>query len=106
MASPNQAQYEKHCLQTGIVGPSILLGLDLDRILGIPEVFSSEIMHFSGANMAALFTDLWCGKMKNYAPDDRATWDWAVLVNNMWEEHGTAVAACWPYLSGSFDNPP
>jgi hypothetical protein len=106
MASPNQAQYEKRRLQTGIVGPSILLGLDLDRILGIPEVFSSEIMHFSGANMAALFTDLWCGTMKNYAPDDRATWDWAVLVNDTWEEHGSAVAACRPYLPGSFDNPP
>ncbi|KAG1794298.1 uncharacterized protein BJ212DRAFT_1292067 [Suillus subaureus] len=63
-------------------------------------------MHFSGANMAALFTDLWCGKMKNYAPDDRATWDWAVLVNDVWEEHGAAVAACRPYLPGSFDNPP
>jgi hypothetical protein len=48
-------------LETGIVGPSILLGLKLDHILGIPECFSSEIMHFSGANMASLDTDLWCG---------------------------------------------
>ncbi|KAG1788451.1 uncharacterized protein HD556DRAFT_1245179 [Suillus plorans] len=63
-------------------------------------------MHFSGANMAALFTDLWCGTMKNYAPDDRAMWDWAVLVDDMWEEHGSAVAVCWPYLPGSFYNPP
>ncbi|KAG1822720.1 uncharacterized protein BJ212DRAFT_1208683, partial [Suillus subaureus] len=61
MASCTQAQYERNHLDTGIVGPSILLGLELDHILGVPECFSSEIMYFSGTNMASLYTDLWQG---------------------------------------------
>ncbi|KAG2046769.1 hypothetical protein BDR06DRAFT_898584 [Suillus hirtellus] len=63
-------------------------------------------MHFSGANMAALFTDLWRGLMLCSPTDDALTWDWAVLVDDTWEAHGQAVAACQPYLPGSFDNPP
>ncbi|KAF9218999.1 hypothetical protein BS17DRAFT_673693, partial [Gyrodon lividus] len=63
MSAPDRAQYEKHCLETGIVGPSILLELQPEHILGIPECFSSEIMHFAGANMVSLFTDLWQGEI-------------------------------------------
>ncbi|KAG1727849.1 hypothetical protein EDD22DRAFT_789241, partial [Suillus occidentalis] len=85
MASPNQTQYERNRLTTGIVGPSILLGLDVDHILGIPKCFSSEIMHFSGANMASLFTDLWCGVADCHAVTDSvADWDWAVLIRDTW----------------------
>ncbi|KAI6143202.1 hypothetical protein BKA82DRAFT_158079, partial [Pisolithus tinctorius] len=39
---------------TGIVGPSIPLGLQPYLVLGIPKCFPSEMMHLSGANMAAL----------------------------------------------------
>ncbi|KAG2738243.1 hypothetical protein P692DRAFT_201858104 [Suillus brevipes Sb2] len=107
MASQNQAQYERNRLMTGIVGPSILLGLDVDHILGVPECFSSEIMHFSGANMASLFTDLWCGVADCHAVTDSvADWDWAVLVRDTWEAHGKAVAATHTHLPGSFDVPP
>jgi hypothetical protein len=106
MAANSRAQYETCRLNTGIVGPSILLGLETRHILGIPECFSSEIMHFSGANMASLFTDLWCGLLLCSPTDDNSTWDWAVLVDDTWKEHGRAVAACRPYLPGSFDNPP
>lgn len=106
MRSSRRSQYESNRLNTGIVGPSILLGLETRHILGIPECFSTEIMHFSGANMAALFTDLWRGLILCSPTDDDSTWDWAVLVDDTWEAHGRAVAACQPYLPGSFDNPP
>ncbi|KAF9220269.1 hypothetical protein BS17DRAFT_852819 [Gyrodon lividus] len=36
-STPNRAQYKKCCLESGIIGPSILLGLQLEHILGIPE---------------------------------------------------------------------
>jgi len=67
--SPTQHMYETQCLETGIVSPSILLGLQPELIQGIPEVFSSEMMHLSGVNMAALWLDLWCGKF-DCAPTD------------------------------------
>ena len=63
MSSQTKAQYEKRRLDTGIVSPSFLLGLQPRLILGIPECFSSEIMHFAGVNMASLFVDLWRGTM-------------------------------------------
>ncbi|KIK33172.1 hypothetical protein CY34DRAFT_27083 [Suillus luteus UH-Slu-Lm8-n1] len=91
MASPNQTQFEKQRLETGIVGPSILPGLQPQHVLGVPECFSSEIMHYSGANMASLYTVLWRGTI-----DCRDTW----------EEHGHAVTACKSYLLGSFDVAP
>ncbi|KAG2065831.1 hypothetical protein BDR04DRAFT_1130256 [Suillus decipiens] len=98
MVSQNQTQYKWNCLMTGIVGPSILLGLDVDHILGVPECFSSEIMHFSGANMASLFMDLWCGVADCHAVTDSvADWDWAFLK---------AVTATHTHLPGSFDVPP
>ena len=58
LSSPTQRVYEARHLETGIVGPSILLGLQPHLIQGIPEIFSSEMMHLSGANMAALWLDL------------------------------------------------
>ncbi|KAJ8588647.1 hypothetical protein M405DRAFT_792718 [Rhizopogon salebrosus TDB-379] len=106
MGSHNQAQYEHRRLVTGIVGPSLLLGLHPDHILGIPECFSSEIMHFAGANMAALFTDLWRGEMACGRTDNKADWPWFVLKGDTWEAHGAAVAALQPHLPGSFGRPP
>lgn len=77
MSSQTKAQYKKCCLDTGIVVPSFLLGLQPHLILGIPECFSSEIMHLSGANMASLFMYLWHGMMNCDEPTDNwNSWDW------------------------------
>lgn len=85
MAAPNQSQYEKRRLETGIVGPSFLLGLQPSRILGIPECFSSEIMHFAGANMASLFTDLWRGEIDCDRTKSETNWG---LQNSQLPPHG------------------
>jgi len=85
MSSQTKTQYKKHRLDTGIVAPSFLLDLQLHLILGIPKCFSSEIMHFSGANMASLFMDLWHGMMNcDELTDNQNSWDWRVLVNERW----------------------
>ena len=105
--SPTQRVYETRRLETGIVGPSILLGLQPELIQGIPEVFSSEMMHLSGANMAALWLDLWRGKFDCAPTDNQASWDWTIFKDVVtWEAHGRAVAACKMYLPGSFDVAP
>ena len=107
MGSLHKRQYDERRLQTGIVGPSILLGLQPEKILGIPECFSSEIMHYAGANMASLFVDLWHGKMDcDDRTDSKNDWVWRVLVAEKWDEHGRAVAACKRHLPGCFDVAP
>ncbi|KAF9555548.1 hypothetical protein CPC08DRAFT_753019 [Agrocybe pediades] len=57
-------------------------------------------------NIPDLILDLWRGKLDCDPDDDRKTWDWAVLVGEVWEDHGREVAAATPYLPGSFDRPP
>lgn len=107
LGSHTQRVYEARRLETGIVGPSILLGLQLHLIQGIPEVFSSEVMHLSGANMAALWLNLWRGKFDCASTDNQASWYWAILKDNAtWEAHGCAVMACKMYLPGSFNVAP
>ena len=102
-----QREYETRCLATGIVGPSILLGLQPHLILGIPECFSSEMMHLSGANMAVLWLNLWRASIECASTDNKSDWVWVVLKpQERWEVHGRAVAACKPYLPGSFDVAP
>jgi hypothetical protein len=101
------AQYNQQRLETGIVKPSILLGLLPNHMFGIPECFTPNIMHFEGPNMGSLFTDLWRGTMRCDATDNKDLWDWAVFRDkDIWAEHGAAVAACAQYLPGSFDRPP
>ncbi|KAL4080974.1 hypothetical protein J3A83DRAFT_4355858 [Scleroderma citrinum] len=73
LSSQTQCIYEKQCLETEI--PHL--------VQGIPEVFSLEMMHLSGANMAVLWLDLWCG-----------------TFDSTWEAHGCSfdVAPCDPSL--------
>ena len=108
LESRTRAEFESRRLQTGIVGPSIILGLQPGLILGIPECFSSKMMHLSGANMASLWHDIFRGSIEcSPQSDNRHTWHWAVLKDgNTWKTHGQLVADCKPYLPGSFDVAP
>jgi hypothetical protein len=93
-------------LQTGISKPSIFLGLNPLHRLGIPGCFGSDIMHLASLNIPDLLINLWRGTIDCDKNDDQSTWDWAVLQGSTWESHGREVAACTPYLPGSFDRPP
>lgn len=107
LKSPNEAQYKKRRLDTGIAKPTIFLGITSDRILGIPGCFGSDIMHLASFNLADLLVSLWRGQLlDNEGTDSIATWPWAVLRGATWEQHGKAVADATPYLPGSFDRPP
>jgi hypothetical protein len=106
MSSPNETQYKKRRLETGISKPSIFLGLHPDRRLGIPSCFGSDIMHLAALNLPDLLINLWRGTLDCDRRDDHSTWDWVKLVGKTWEEHGKQVAAATPYLPGSFDRPP
>jgi len=104
--SSSETQYKKRRLETGIVKPSIFLGLNPCHHLDIPGCFGSDIMHLAALNIPDLLINLWQGALDCDNNDDWRTWDWTVLTGSMWEDHGRDVAACTPYLPGSFDHPP
>ena len=106
MESPNERQYKKWRLETGICKPSIFLGLDPRHKVAIPLCFGSDIMHLESLNIPDLLISLWRGTFDCDKTDSRSTWPWAVLRGDVWEAHGRDVAAATPYLPGSFDRPP
>ncbi|EIW82015.1 hypothetical protein CONPUDRAFT_152905 [Coniophora puteana RWD-64-598 SS2] len=102
MGSHTLASFAQNRLETGIVGPSLLLGLQPDKILGIPENFTSELMHYTGANMPSLWVNLWCGsKTLVHTTDDVNTWGWAVLQGDTWVSHGALVVAAHEHIPSS-----
>ena len=105
-ASPNETQYKKCCLETGISKPSIFFGLQQVKILGIPGCFESDIMHLTSLNIPDLLINIWWGLFDCDKKDDGATWDWAVLHGPTLEAHEKQVASETQYLPGSLDRPP
>jgi len=105
--SPNQAQYEKRHLQTGLVGPSIFSGLPAKHMLGVPALFVLDIMHLPALNIPDLIIPLWQATIDCDKTDDKALWTWAALKDPVvWKSHGQSVADATPYIPGSFDRPP
>jgi hypothetical protein len=105
-AATTIGEYNDLRKDTGIVAPSLFSGLDPDHMLRIPGCFAGDLMHLIALNITQLFLILWRGTMKCKAPDNKATWGWAVLVGDVWERHGKTVADATPYIPGSFDVPP
>ncbi|KJA24703.1 hypothetical protein HYPSUDRAFT_135758 [Hypholoma sublateritium FD-334 SS-4] len=106
LKSPNETQYKKRRLETGITKPTIFLGFSPDRILGVPGCFGSDIMHLGTFNLADLLLSLWRGTLDHDTGDLPSDWPWAVLNGETWETHGKDVASATPFLPGSFDRPP
>lgn len=106
LKSPNETQYKKRRLETGITKPTIFLGVHPNRILGIPGCFGSDIMHLATFNLSDLLVPLWRGVFDHEKDDPPSNWPWAVLHGETWEAHGRDVAAATPFLPGSFDRPP
>lgn len=97
-------EIRQHMWSTGICKPSIFAGLQL-HILGIPNMFPSDIMHLI-LNLADLLMALWRGTLDCASTDSRSSWTWAVLTGNVWQTHGRDVANSTPHLPGSFNRPP
>jgi hypothetical protein len=106
VTSSSDRNYRARRLITGISKPSIFLGINRASTLGLPYSAGSDIMHLAALNISDLMISLWRGTIDCTRPDDRSTWDWAVLRGDDWRDHGKAVANVLPYLPGSFDRPP
>ncbi len=106
IASRDQTDYERNRKTTGISKPSILSGLNPKLMLGIPKCFTVDLMHLLFINLGELLIPLWRGQLRCDPTDSKATWDWAVLTDDTWVEHGKLVAAATPYFPSSFHRPP
>lgn len=104
--SRNETNFKANRLETGIVKPSIFLGLDENHSFPVPLCFGSDIMHHASLNIPDLLIPLWRGTFECSPTDKRSNWDWAVLTGDTWANHGKAVASATHYLPGSFDRPP
>ncbi|KAJ7092934.1 hypothetical protein B0H15DRAFT_777192 [Mycena belliarum] len=63
-------------------------------------------MHLHGLNIPDLFISLWRGLIQCDPDDDKSTWDWVVLIGEVWKNHGEEVERATQYLPGCFDKPP
>lgn len=93
LASPNDTQYKKRRLETGIVGkPTIFLGLPTCSTLGIPRCFGSDIMHLGTFNLSDLLLPLWRSLFDHDRLDPPSNWPWAVL--QAWRNLGITWCSC------------
>ena len=74
VASHNQTQFKKQCLETGLSGSSIFSGLPLSNILSIPFCFPTNLMHLGSLNLPDLFVNLWHGTLTCGISDSVTTW--------------------------------
>ena len=104
LSARNLAQYNKYCLQTGLCKPTLFSGL---IILGVPGIFTMDLMHLSVLNDPDLLLGLWQGTIKCYPPDDISTWNWAVLNDKkIWQAHSDSIEAAIPFIPLSFGHAP
>lgn len=99
------ADYETVRRETGLVKPSIFIGMHHDP-LSAPGSFPVDSMHLLSLNITDLLLSLWRGKMKCDPDDDQRNWDWAVLKGKIWKTHGKQVAMLRTHLPTSYERPP
>ena len=63
-------------------------------------------MHQPLINLAGLLLDLWCARPAARDYDPHSDWPWAVLIRDVWVDHGKAVEGCAKHLPTSFGRTP
>ncbi|KIK76546.1 hypothetical protein PAXRUDRAFT_18124 [Paxillus rubicundulus Ve08.2h10] len=99
--------YMSNLAKTGISKPSIFLGFQCGRTLGVPKVFGSDIMHLLSLNLPDLLIPLWRGTFECDPGDAKSTWRWATLaLPDVWKAHGECVGAAIVNIPGVYGRPP
>lgn len=103
---PNQTQWNKMKTETSLTKPPLILGLKPSHSLGVLLCMTTNIMYLAG-NISDLLIFLWCSDIDTAPDDNKATWDWAVLTDDVvWTSHGQDVASAGKFLPGSYDCKP
>ncbi|EGO01888.1 hypothetical protein SERLA73DRAFT_150949 [Serpula lacrymans var. lacrymans S7.3] len=63
-------------------------------------------MHLVALNIPDLLINLWQKNIACDKTDDKSSWDWGVLCDEVWTQHGKMIENSTCYLPGSFDRPP
>lgn len=72
-------------------------------MLGVPDIFTMNLMQLSVLNDPNLLLGLWRGTIKCYPPDDISTWDWAILKDKkIWQAHGNFIKVLTHFIPLSF----
>jgi hypothetical protein len=112
LAVSTEREFRARRLQTGIAKPSIFIGLEQNRMLGIVRGTPLDMMHLISLNISDLLLGLIRADIDVDRHDDVNTWDWAIfkkgnpLSEKAWKDHGRMVAEAKPFLPTSFDRPP
>ncbi|TFK64920.1 hypothetical protein BDN72DRAFT_773971 [Pluteus cervinus] len=91
--------------QTGIVKPTLFLGMSPNHTHTLPKCFPPDLMHLFALNVPSLFLELWRGILRADKSKIEDC-DHAFLVGDDWKEHGALVASMRPHLPTSFGRTP
>jgi hypothetical protein len=107
LQAQTQRQYERARLATGLVRPSLFLGLPADKMVHIPAVFCLDFMHFPALNAPDLLIPLFRGTLDRDRRDDEP-WPWteSLAEDEAWHEHGELVAACASWIATWYGQAP
>lgn len=92
---------------TGFTRPTIFNGVPSPY--GVPGLFPLDCMHLFALNIPELLLSLWRCQTKVvqcHPNDNKSTWEWVCLVDDVWTEHGSKVASLRKYLPPSYERPP
>jgi hypothetical protein len=84
--------FERIRLKTGLTKPTLLLGLPLENMIGIPHVFCLDFMHVPALNGPDLLLPLFRGSFSRDSKDTDI-WAWAESLSNKdkWDAHGALI---------------
>ncbi|KIL55197.1 hypothetical protein M378DRAFT_91264 [Amanita muscaria Koide BX008] len=105
MGARTKKDYQVLRLQTGIVKPSICLGLQPTSTLTIPNCFPLDLMHLASLNLPQHLLGIWHNTIKPCLPQELA--HLGILSNDeTWKSHGALVASMKPFLPSTFEHAP
>jgi hypothetical protein len=108
LSSRTQTAYKAIRLKTGLVKPSIFLGFPASHTLGIPGIFTIDMMHLPALNIPDLMLKLWRGTLEHAPGDDPRNWPWAEFLRDLasWRAHGAEIGDARPFFPTWFERAP
>jgi hypothetical protein len=103
LCTDTNSQFEDVRLETGLVCPTLLLGLPSNRMTHIPGVFCMDFMHWPALNAPDLLIPLWRGALKF---PRNAPWTIHLRTTDGYKEHGALVASLAQYVPGWYGPAP
>jgi hypothetical protein len=107
LRAQTDSAFEKIRLKTGLTKPTLLLGLPLEYMIGIPHVFCLDFMHIPALNSPDLLLPLFRGSFSRDSKDTNI-WAWAESLSNKenWEAHGALIGSLQRWIPAWYGRSP